>query len=361
MTAPLARASHMPPPPVHVFVPYAAAGEALISPYFETTEMRFDVAQWMQALGRQWQWVRVTARNIEAVVDDARRAGASVFNLCDGDDVNGYPGLSVVLALEAARLAFTGARRRFYEISTSKLAMKERFRSAGVATAPYVVINDVARDLQIAAREIGFPLFLKPDVSFGAAGITLRSLARTLDEAQANATLLLAGMHDCHVAPGGFFAEPYLDGREFTVLCVADIDAPHGVRVLEPGERVFHPALPEDQRFLTFERVCGDYSHDERLPDGIDLYGYAPAPASDHAHLVDLARRAYLAVDGSGYARVDIRASRRTGEAYVLEVNANCALSSDDTSSVGGILAMSGMSSADLIALILADGEARAL
>lgn len=346
-------------PPIHVFVPYARSGETLISPYFETAEMRADVAQWMAALGRQWQWVDVTLRNIPAVIDAARQAGASVFNLCDGDDVNGYPGLSVVEALEKARIAFTGARRNFYAISTSKLAMKERFLAAGVATAPYVVIRDIDNDLRKAAEEIGFPLFLKPDVAFGAAGITLRSLARNITQAHDNVRRLLAGMHDCRFAPGGIFAEPYIDGREFTVLCVADVNAPQGVRVLEPGERVFNPALPEDQRFLTFERVCGDYAHDERLPEGVDLYGYAPAPVGVHARLIDLARSAYLAVDGSGYARVDIRAQRATGEAYVLEVNANCALSSDDTSSVGSILAMSGMSPSDLIALILADGEAR--
>ena len=132
-----------------------------------------------------------------------------------------------------------------------------------------------------------------------------------------------------------------------------------GVKVFEPGERVFHPSLPQHQKFLTFERVCGEYTHDERLAEGIELYTYAAAPVQQRATLMELARRAYVAVEGSGYARVDIRTSSRTGAAYVLEVNANCALSSDDTSSVGGILALSGASFGELIRLILADGEGR--
>ena len=346
---------------MHVFVPYAHSAEGLISPYFETPEMRRDVAQWMTACGRDWIWVKVTPDNILAVVNAAREAGVTVFNLCDGDDINGYPGLTVVRALEAMRVPFTGAASRFYEVSTSKLAMKRKFNAAGVSTAPHVVISDITRDLEAAASAIGFPLFLKPDVSFGAAGITLRSLVRNMEEARLSAELLLAGMHDCRFQAGGIYAEPFLDGREFTVMCVADRAAPRGVRVLEPGERVFHAALPEEERFLTFERVCGEYTHDVRLPDGIDLYVYAPAPQEQRTGLIELARNAYLAVDGSGYARVDIRTSRRSSQACVLEVNANCALSSDDNSSVGGILAMSGMSSDELIGLILADGETRPL
>lgn len=359
MTEALARAMPRSPPPVYVFIPYAEREGELQSPYFETPDMRRDVAGWMDACGRDWCWVKVTQNTIAEAVDMARRAGATVFNLCDGDEVNGYPGISVVRALEAAGLAFTGARRSFYDISTSKLAMKRRFQAAHVETAPFVVIDAIERDIARAVEEIGLPLFIKPDVSFGAAGITVRSLARTERDAAAMAKQLVDGMHDCHFGLGGIYAEPFLDGREFTVLCVADRKAPDGVRVLEPGERVFHASLPPEERFLTFERVCGEYSLDRRLPDGVELYVYAPAPAADRDGLIDLARRAYLSVDGSGYARVDIRTAKRNNRAYVMEVNANCALSSDDTSSVGSILAMSGISPSKLISLILADGEAR--
>lgn len=345
--------------PVHVFIPYAKQDGALVSPYFETPDMRGDVAAWMAACRRDWRWVVVTQDSIDPAVASAKACGATVLNLCDGDEINGYPGLSAVRALQEAKVPFTGARLDFYEISTSKLAMKKCFTNAAVATAPFVVISDLERDVERAASELGFPFFLKPDISFGAAGITVHSLVRSVAEARQAIRRLTAGMHDCNFSLGGIYAEPYLDGREFTVLCVADTRAEEGVRVLEPGERVFHATLPEDQRFLTYERVCGEYALDERLPEGVDLYAYAPAPAAQRTLLVDLARRAYLSVKGSGYARVDIRTAKRTDLAYVLEVNANCALSSDDTSSVGSILAMSGIRAAELIALILADGEAR--
>jgi D-alanine-D-alanine ligase len=66
-----------------------------------------------------------------------------------------------------------------------------------------------------------------------------------------------------------------------------------------------------------------------------------------------LAIRAYCAVRGTGYGRVDIRMDQKHGSLYVLEVNANCGLSSDEQSSVGKILELSGYSFVDLIGEIL--------
>ena len=55
---------------------------------------------------------------------------ALVFNLCDGYDEAGTPGLSVVKALEAANIPFTGADSRYYETTCSKITMKELFVQA---------------------------------------------------------------------------------------------------------------------------------------------------------------------------------------------------------------------------------------
>ena len=57
----------------------------------------------------------------------------------------------------------------------------------------------------------------------------------------------------------------------------------------------------------------------------------------------EISKRAYIAVHGMGYARVDLRMDRATGELFVLEVNANCGLSEDDQTSTGCILKIAGM------------------
>lgn len=346
------------PASVQVFVPYAATSDGIVSPYYDTPEFRADVASWLAPRGWSWEWVAVTADRVERLAREASAAGALVFNLCDGDEINGYPGLSVVRALEAEGVPFTGARSHFYDISTSKLAMKRRFEEAGVATAPYRVVES-ADDVARAAEALGLPLFVKPDISFGAAGITVRSRAISVPDAVAAVDELREGlMHGCHFERGRIFVEPYLAGREFTALVVRDRRAGGGVHVVTPCERVFDPAIPIAERFLTFERICGEYERDRPLAPGSAFYGYALAPKDLRAKLADLARRAFLAVAGTGYARVDMRLDAH-GAPFVLEVNANCSLSSDDTSSVGSILALARIPMVELIGRILRDGWRR--
>lgn len=346
------------PESVQVFVPYARSADGVISPYYDTPEFRADVASWLAPYGWAHEWVVVTADRVQELVAGAAAARALVFNLCDGDEINGYPGLSVVRALEAEGVPFTGARSHFYDISTSKLAMKRRFEDAGVATAPYRVV-ETAEDMAGAARDLGLPLFVKPDISFGAAGITVRSRATTVADAVSALEELRGGnVHGCHFERGRVFVEPYLAGREFTALVVRDRRAPGGVHVVAPCERVFDPALPADERFLTFERICGEYERDLPLAEGSNFYGYALAPKDLRQKLSDLARRAFMAVEGSGYARVDMRTDAE-GRPFVLEVNANCSLSSDDSSSVGSILTLARIPMSELIARILRDGWRR--
>jgi D-alanine-D-alanine ligase len=49
------------------------------------------------------------------------------LNLCDGDEVNGTPGISVVKLLEEKGLVYTGSDEFFYHITTSKIPMKQAF------------------------------------------------------------------------------------------------------------------------------------------------------------------------------------------------------------------------------------------
>jgi D-alanine-D-alanine ligase-like ATP-grasp enzyme len=128
---------------------------------------------------------------------------------------------------------------------------------------------------------------------------------------------------------------------------------------LQPGERVFDKRVPPRERFLAYERYWGLPEAERPLPAGDPYYWYAPAPDALRASLEDLARRAMRAVGGTGYARIDIRVDERTGVINVLEVNAQCGLSSDDSSTVGSMLRQSGQSIIDLIARVLLHGMTR--
>ena len=94
---------------------------------------------------------------------------------------------------------------------------------------------------------------------------------------------------------------------------------------------------------MSYDRYWAYYQEEARLPDTEPFYRYALAAPQLQGPLGDLAVRAFLALSGTGYARVDIRMEARTGVLYVLEVNANCGLSGDEETSVGQILRLTGV------------------
>ena len=337
---------------VPVFIAHAEEDGQLVNPEYEDPWYRKEIDGWMRSLNCDWEWAAIAHSTLESEVQKvarlSRQRPAVVLNLCDGDDVNGYPGLSVVKALEAAGVPFTGARSRFYEISTSKGATKQRFSETGVRTTPWVPLRNGRSDLELAGDTLGWPLFIKPDVSAGSSGITECSRANNLEEGLRAVEMAFAHMDGYASWIGGLIAEPFLAGREFTVLVAGDPAETEGLRAYVPVERVFGATTPLDGRFLTSARVMSE-------GDDSEVYTYAPAPAVLHGELIDLARRAMLAVEGTGYARIDIRYDADPGQPNVLEVNANCGITADPSSAVGSILKYSGASIETFIVTIMAD------
>jgi D-alanine-D-alanine ligase len=123
-------------------------------------------------------------------------------------------------------------------------------------------------------------------------------------------------------------------------------------------ERHITSLLEPDQRFLTYERYWGEYKEETPIPGGEPLYRYESVPGALGVRLAAVCRDAYLAVDGSGYGRVDLRTDA-AGTIFVLEVNANCGVSDDGDTSVSHILRLAGRRAADLVGEFLADARAR--
>jgi len=89
------------------------------------------------------------------------------------------PGVSVIHRMQSLGLCYTGADARFYELTTSKIVMKTAFDAAGVSTPAWEVLaRDADNDASIFTR-LGAPLIVKPAVSAGSMGITIKSVVNT--------------------------------------------------------------------------------------------------------------------------------------------------------------------------------------
>jgi D-alanine-D-alanine ligase len=341
-------------PEVHVLIAYERENGELVSPEYDTEDFRNELANWFEPLGLSWKWVPVSIDTIDAVVAElsARRAlhPIVVLNLCDGSEVDGYPGVSVINALARAGLPFSGAGAEFYIKSTSKIAGKHSFDASGVPTPPMVVIEDVERDVDRAIDEVGLPFIVKPDVSGGSYGIQKDSVCHDRDSAIAKIRQLQG---DRYIGNCAIFVEAFVIGREFTVFAVEDETQPLGLRILTPCERAFDERLPEDERFIIYERHWDLPEEHRSLPEGEPYCVHKPVSGKLRDELEHLVRQAVRAVSGSSYARCDLRQDARTGAIWVLEVNAQCDLTSNPASEIGSILQYSDISMPELVEMVL--------
>jgi D-alanine-D-alanine ligase len=329
---------------VWVLAPLVETQDEGIAWYSDYTQSRAEYARAFEDLGLEWRWQPVTLREhlhtIELIVAESAALGREpvVINLCDGDEANGSPGLSVIRALEDAGLRYTGADQRFYDVTTSKIDMKEAFDRAGVPTAPWEVLPRLGSRRGVFER-VGPTVILKPAISAGSMGITTRSVVRTPQALTAQMRRLDKGYHGWDLASGGVIAERFVDGPEFTVFIVGDhTDRDHAI-IYTPVERAFNEVLPPEERFLSFDRLWGMYETEEPLPGDADLWQYRRAARPLHRKLREVSWHAYAACGGRGYGRVDLRQDRETGQLFVLEVNAQCGLSEDEAfTSIGAIL-----------------------
>lgn len=348
---------------VWVLAPSLQTNDPNLNYYYDFTQSIAEYTKIFSDLAINWQWQPVTLQDYATVIGrildekEKRIDTPVVLNLCDGDEINGTPGISVVRMLDASGLIYTGADAYFYTITTSKIPMKKAFDAAGVSTAAWAAIHVPADARVDLFAKMGTPLIVKPSVSGGSMGVGVRNVVDNMTDLETQVTAMFKGYRGWYLAADGLIAETFVEGPEYTTMIVGSWTEPQYCKVYNGVERVFHASLPEKEKFLSFDRLWEIYEEETPMPANENFYEYREANASIQKELKELSLAAFLAVKGTGYTRVDIRQDKRTGKLYVLEVNAQCGLSEDeDYTSIGAILKVNGQSFANLIMEII--GEA---
>src|SRR5882757_4086967 len=173
-------------PKVWVLAPYLHTGDANVDYYYDFTQSIQEYTKAFGELGLEWQWQPVTMQDYKEVIatieEAARQQLTVVLNLCDGDEINGTPGISVLKLLHEKELIYTGANEYFYDITTSKIPMKEAFDKAGVTTPAWRAITENGSSLHRIFDHLGNPLIVKPAVSGGSMGVGIKSVVHTQEE-----------------------------------------------------------------------------------------------------------------------------------------------------------------------------------
>jgi D-alanine-D-alanine ligase len=347
-------------PKIWVLAPYLETNEENIDYYYDFSHSKKEYEKVFNNLQLPWEWKEVTNLNFKSTIDEISQSQTKqtpiVLNLCDGDEINGAPGISVIHYLKEKKLRFTGSDIRFYENTTSKIVMKKIFDQKAIAHASWKAIHHPEQPLKDFPAHTGLPFIVKPAISGGSMGLGTKNVIQDESELYPLVQSLFEGYKGWDFTYGGLVAESFINGPEYTTFIIGSYMHPELAIIYTPVERLFHDALPDTEKFLSFDRLWETYEKESPVNDKDDFYQYRPVPASLEKAIKEISWDAYCAVEGTGYGRVDIRMDKNTGNLYVLEVNAQCGLSEDENyTSIGAISRIGNHPYYEMIAQILED------
>ncbi len=351
---------------VWVLAPSIQSADDNIDYYYDFSQSIDEYKKVFEALKINWLWQPVSMMTYRQVIENINiekekgKLIPVVLNLCDGDEINGTPGISVVKLLEEKDIIFTGADEYFYNITTSKIPMKIAFDEAGVANAAWESITDDTCNAEDVFEKLGVPVIIKPAVSGGSMGVGIKNVIENKTDLDRLLKEMFAGYRGWNLTSDGIVAEKFINGPEYTTLISGSWNDPEHAVIYTPVERVFHASLPDNEKFLSFDRLWEIYEEEPAMPGEENFYEYQLPHADLIESIKKLSWEAYCATKGKGYTRVDLRMDAATGKLYVLEVNAQCGISEDENyTSIGAILRFAGKSFSELVMEILNDAVLR--
>lgn len=216
---------------------------------------------------------------------------SAVFNILHGGV--GEDG-TVQLLLELMGKAYVGSGPLASALAMDKVEAKKAFQGKNLPTPPWALYQggDVQGFLA-QAKELGFPLVLKPRREGSSVGVRI-----IRDEAE-----LWENVQEMIKEFPEFFAEKYVPGREITA---AILDQGEGPKVL--------PLVELRPKRAFFDWVA------KYTPGECEILCPAPLAPEEGKRAKDVALEAYLLLGCRDFARVDMRLDE-SGVPYLLEVN----------------------------------------
>jgi len=255
-----------------------------------------------------------------------------VFNMVEAIFRQGELAPVVPTLLEKLNVPCTGCGSAPMALAGDKPLAKKLLRLSGLPTpewqeAPFEDAADCVPYIVKAATE---------DASIGLDGdavVTGRDALRQRAEF-------------CRREYGGcWFAEAYIEGREFNISVLEENGCP---RVLPIPEMMFHNWSPDRPRIVGYEAKWREASPE--YSDTTRRFGGETNEPALYRKLAELSEAAWRLFELKGYARVDFRVGHE-GEPLILEINPNPCLEPD--AGFAAAATQAGMSYGEVIERIL--------
>lgn len=245
-----------------------------------------------------WDLVTLQPPLLEFMQDLSRREKYDVYlNLFEGFDEDENSNLKLVQTLEKLHLPFTGADSNFYNPTREQMQAVAEANGLSFAKG----FNAKLIDDLIQAKKLSFPLIVKHPNSYASLGLTPESKVNSFEELQTQFQRVIKEFGSARV-------EEFIEGGEVSCLIADNPDDLSSPYVYMPAEVIF----PKGESFM----------HEEVKWFNWDTY-ITPLRNQDLLKPIqEVSKKMYLAMNGRGYARLDLRI-RPNGEIVILEINPN--------------------------------------
>jgi D-alanine-D-alanine ligase len=267
----------------------------------------YDVVSALRGIGHD-----VQVLGVHDDLGDIRRAATEwkphiAFNLLEGFDDIVIFDQNVVSHLELLRLPYTGCNPRGLLLARDKSLSKKLLAYHRIAVPEFEVFR-IGRPVRRPKR-LAFPLMVKSLTQEASIGISQASVVDTDEKLKERVVFIHQSIGTAAIV------EQYIEGRELYVGIL-------GNQTLQalPVWELFFTNMPTDARRIATDRVKWSVKYQKK-------YGIESGPALDltetqAAEIQHLCKRAYRALELSGFARIDLRMDE-AGRAWVLEANPN--------------------------------------
>ena len=295
-------------PPMTVLVLHEAIGADARADDLDTLTMVEHVSAALRQLGKQVSSLQ-TGLDLDATLASIRaQKPGIIFNLVESLDGDARMSHFIPTLLRTAGLVFTGSDGDAIYLSSQKQMAKNWMRLNGIPTPA-----SIGRG--VASQHADGRWIVKSLWEHASFGLDDGCVVDGSEAAQGR-------IEDCVNRYGGeWFAEQFVDGREFNISVLEQDGQPVVLPIAETGFSDFPEGKPKIVGYAA--------KWDEDAPEYLATPRTFPAlPGSLYEALTQVVRKCWTCFGIRGYARVDIRLDGH-GNPWVLEVNANPCLSRD--------------------------------
>jgi D-alanine-D-alanine ligase len=229
------------------------------------------------------------------------------FNLLEGfDDITIFD-QNVVSHLELLKLPYTGCNPRGLLLARDKSLSKKLLAYHRIAVPEFEVFR-IGRPVKRAKR-LTYPLIVKSLTQEASIGISQASVVDSDEKLKERVSFI----HDSIGTAA--LVEQYIDGREIYVGILGN----QQLQAL-PVWELFFTNMPEGAKRIATDRVKWSVKYQKKY--GIDSGPARELPEEQAAKIQHVCKRAYRALELSGYARIDLRIDA-AGTPWVIEANPN--------------------------------------